>query len=42
MPGPGTFFLNKILYAATLAAFVIWMAARTWRTHRANAVGIAP
>jgi hypothetical protein len=30
MPGPGTFFLNKILYGATLAAFAIWIIARSW------------
>ena len=34
MPGPGTFFLNKVLYAATLAAFAIWIAMRRWPLHR--------
>jgi hypothetical protein len=34
MPGPGTFFLNKILYAGTAAAFVLWIAARRWPWHR--------
>jgi alpha-1,6-mannosyltransferase len=33
-PGPGTFFLNKILYGSTLIAFAIWMAARRWPIHR--------
>ena len=27
-PGPGTFFLNQILYGGTLAAFVVWMTLR--------------
>jgi hypothetical protein len=26
VPGPGIFLLNKILYGATLCAFVVWMA----------------
>ncbi len=34
MPGPGTFFLNKILYGATLATFAIWIALRRWPLHR--------
>ena len=34
MPGPGTFFLNKILYGVTLAAFALWLAARRWPIHR--------
>jgi hypothetical protein len=34
MPGPGTFFLNKILYGAALATFVVWMALRKWPVHR--------
>jgi len=34
MPGQGTFFLNKILYGATLAAFAIWIALRRWPMHR--------
>jgi alpha-1,6-mannosyltransferase len=34
MPGPGTFFLNEILYGSTLAAFAIWMLARRWPLHR--------
>jgi hypothetical protein len=34
MPGPGTFFLNEILYGATLCAFVVWMAMRRWPVHR--------
>ena len=34
MPGPGTFFLNKILYVSTLAAFAIWMALRMWLARR--------
>jgi hypothetical protein len=33
-PGPGTFFLNKILYGSTLAALVIWMVSWRWRLHR--------
>ena len=33
-PGPGTFFLNKILYGSTLAAFAIWITARKWREDR--------
>jgi alpha-1,6-mannosyltransferase len=33
-PGPGTFFLNKILYGSMLIAFAIWMAARRWPIHR--------
>jgi alpha-1,6-mannosyltransferase len=33
-PGPGTFFLNKVLYGATLCSFVVWMALRRWRVHR--------
>jgi alpha-1,6-mannosyltransferase len=34
MPGPGTFFLNKILYGSTLIAFGVWMAARRLPMHR--------
>ena len=33
-PGPGTFFLNKILYGSLLIAFAVWMAARKWPVHR--------
>jgi hypothetical protein len=39
MPGPGTFLLNKILYGATLAAFVIWIAARRWLLRRGSVPG---
>jgi alpha-1,6-mannosyltransferase len=35
VPGPRMFFLNTILYGATLAAFAVWMATRRWRVlHR--------
>jgi hypothetical protein len=34
MPGPGTFFLNNILYGSTVAAFAIGMVARRWPLHR--------
>lgn len=30
MPGPGTFYLNKILYGASLAGLLIWLALRRW------------
>jgi alpha-1,6-mannosyltransferase len=34
VPGPGIFFLNKILYGATLCALVAWMAMRRGPAHR--------
>jgi hypothetical protein len=33
LPGAGTFFLNKILYSATLVALVICVAMRRWPIH---------
>jgi alpha-1,6-mannosyltransferase len=37
VPGPGTFLLNRILYSATLLAFLIWMAMRKWLLSGAHA-----
>jgi alpha-1,6-mannosyltransferase len=34
VPGPKMFLLNEYLYGLTLAAFVLWMAARRWPLHR--------
>jgi hypothetical protein len=33
-PGPTMFLLNKYLYSATVAAFLIWLIARRWPLHR--------
>ena len=33
-PGPKMFLLNKYLYGAVLAAFVVWLVFRRWPVHR--------
>ena len=42
MPGPGTFFLNKVLYALTLASFAVWLPYHLWAARRARRAAAAP